>query len=75
VAKSFYGGTYKDRSDRRAAEGGTLVAKANAPVASGTSQAQDFTQAGFWLLPGWSCCSGWPISFVRTGPGCLKARH
>lgn len=46
VAKNFYGGTYKDRSDRRAAEGGTFVAKANAPVASGTSQAQDFTRAG-----------------------------
>ncbi|MVN77746.1 hypothetical protein GO988_15540 [Hymenobacter sp. HMF4947] len=46
VAKNFYAGTYKDRSDRRAAGGGTFVAKANAPVATGTSQAQDFTRAG-----------------------------
>jgi len=48
VAKNFYAGSYsyKDRSDRRAAEGGTYVAKANAPVASGTSQAQDYSKAG-----------------------------
>lgn len=45
-AKNFYAGSYKDRSDRRADGGGTYVAKASAPVATGTSQAQDYTKAG-----------------------------
>jgi hypothetical protein len=45
-AKNFYAGSYKDRSDHRGQGGGTFVAKARAPVASGTSQAQDFTRAG-----------------------------
>jgi hypothetical protein len=45
-SKNFYAGSYKDRSDHRAQGGGTFVTKANAPVASGTSQAQDFTKAG-----------------------------
>lgn len=46
VAKNYYAGTYKDRSDRRAAGGGTFVAKASAAVATGTGQAQDFRKAG-----------------------------
>ena len=45
-SKNFYAGSYKDRSDHRAQGGGTFVAKARAPVASGASQAQDFTRAG-----------------------------
>ena len=45
-AKNFYAGSYKDRSDHRAQGGGTFVAKASAPVATGTSQAQDYTKAG-----------------------------
>ena len=45
-SKNFYAGSYKDRSDHRAQGGGTFVAKANAPVATGTSQAQDLTKAG-----------------------------
>jgi len=45
-SKNYYAGSYKDRSDHRAQGGGTFVAKAHAPVASGTSQAQDFTKAG-----------------------------
>ena len=45
-SKNYYAGSYKDRSDHRAQGGGTFVAKARAPVASGTSQAQDFTRAG-----------------------------
>jgi|GEM_PF-3547503 len=45
-AKNYYAGSYKDRSDHRAQGGGTYVAKARAPVASGASQAQDFTRAG-----------------------------
>ena len=45
-SKNYYAGSYKDRSDHRAQGGGTFVAKATAPVASGTSQAQDFTKAG-----------------------------
>ena len=44
--KNFYAGSYKDRSDHRAQGGGTFVAKASAPVATGTSQAQDYTKAG-----------------------------
>lgn len=46
IAKNYYGGSYKDRSDRRAADGGSYVAKANAPVATGGGPAQDFTRAG-----------------------------
>ncbi|MGI4871443.1 MAG: hypothetical protein ACRYFX_09730 [Janthinobacterium lividum] len=46
VAKNYYAGTYKDRSDHRAQDGGTFVAKANAPLATGTSQAQDNTRTG-----------------------------
>ena len=45
-AKNFYAGSYKDRSDHRAQGGGTFVAKAQAPVATGSSQAQDYTKAG-----------------------------
>lgn len=46
IAKNYYGGSYKDRSDHRGAAGGTFVAKAKAPVASGAAQAQDYTRAG-----------------------------
>lgn len=46
IAQNYYAGSYKDRSDHRAQDGGTFVAKANAPVATGTSQAQDNTKAG-----------------------------
>ncbi|MGI4762951.1 MAG: hypothetical protein ACRYF0_19725 [Janthinobacterium lividum] len=45
-AKNYYAGSYKDRHDRRAEGSGTFVTKANAPVATGASQAQDFTRAG-----------------------------
>ncbi|MGI4870686.1 MAG: hypothetical protein ACRYFX_05840 [Janthinobacterium lividum] len=46
VAKNYYAGSYKDRSDHRAQDGGTFVAKATAPVATGAGQAQDNTRAG-----------------------------
>jgi hypothetical protein len=67
--------SYKDRSDHRAQGGGTFVAKARAPVASGTSQAQDFTRAdqqggAVAAAPGATTCTGvpfWALAAAELG--------